>query len=257
MYTAQAKLLLRQISTAVQCNMKARYRGSYAGFLWVIMNPLLLYSAQVLVFMYILKIQVPNYLIYFLSGLLPWLFIVQSIEMSVNQIVGWGRLYKSFPIHPFVSIAAQVLDNFINMVALALILAPIALYFGLTTLSRLIFLPLPLMNCLVAALGLAWLCATLQIFFRDVRFVVSFVFNIGFYLTPIIYPEEMVPAQWRWLFLLNPFRHLITPFRELLLPDRSGSFTIDNSIAAAVGLCFLGLAFLYWSKVRTVAYFRI
>src|ERR1035437_5970491 len=93
---SEHRVLIRQVRALTVANLKSRYRKTFVGFLWVILNPLILYGVQSLVFMKFLKLQVPNYTLFLLSGLLPWVFIVQSVEMCTSLIVINGKLFKSF-----------------------------------------------------------------------------------------------------------------------------------------------------------------
>jgi ABC-type polysaccharide/polyol phosphate export permease len=234
--------------------MTSRYRGSFAGFVWVILNPILLYGVQGFVFQFILKIKVPNYFVFLLSGLLPWLFIVQSLDMCTNLFVASGRLLKSYPIHPLVCILAQVLDNFFNLTLLiAILFFPAIMLTGFSS-WKFPLLIFPLLSCLIAVVGLAWLLATIQIFYRDVKFVLAFVLNISFFLTPIFYSEDLIDPKFHWIVDVNIFRHLILPFRALITdPIDPGFFKFTaRAFVLACGLC--ALAAFYWKQNRNAAY---
>ena len=77
------QIFSRQLISLTLANMKARYRKTFAGFLWVILNPIILYSVQSVVFRKILKIELPDYSLFLLGGLLPWIFITSTLEMSI------------------------------------------------------------------------------------------------------------------------------------------------------------------------------
>lgn len=250
-------ILLRQVRATTLANLKQRYRGSVAGLLWVMMSPLATYLAQCFVFQHILKLQVHNYLLFLLSGLLPWLFIVQSLEMGTNSFVNSGRLLKSFPVNPLVPLLALIVDNFMNIGFLLGILYVVAAAFGIFPLWKLLLMGIPLASCFVAVVGLCWLFATLQVFFRDVRFVVSFALHICFFLTPIFYPENFVDPKYRFLLWFNPFRHLLTPMRDLITDPISPFFVQHCAISWTVsGLICLAAA-LYWKRKHNVVYFHI
>jgi ABC-type polysaccharide/polyol phosphate export permease len=247
----------RQVAMTLLANMKARYRGSLAGMLWVILNPLVIYGTQSFVFHYILKLQVPDYFVFLLTGLLPWLFMVQSIEMCTSIFVSNGRLLKAYPIHPLVCLLAQVLDNFLNLVLLiCLIMIPTLLWTDLSSL-KLLLLIIPLVASLLAVVGISWFLATLQIFYRDVRFIMSFVLNISFFLTPIFYPESFVEPRFQWVIAINPLYYLISPFRLLLVDPLGGAFFRSSAIALGVGAAFCLFSAAYWSRRRRIAYFYL
>ena len=80
------KIFIRQLISLTFANMKARYRKTLAGFIWVILNPIILYSVQSIVFRKILKIDVPDYSLFLMGGLLPWIFITNTLEMSIPYL---------------------------------------------------------------------------------------------------------------------------------------------------------------------------
>ena len=92
----------------------------------------------------------------------------------------------------------------------------VAVFLGYIPGIRILLYALPVLICLLGVFGLAWLLATLQIFYRDVKFVTSFVLNVSFFMTPIFYPENFVDPEHRWLLQLNPFRYFLLPFRDLI-----------------------------------------
>jgi ABC-type polysaccharide/polyol phosphate export permease len=249
-------VLGHQAIAMLRANMKARYRNSWAGFLWVLLNPILLFGAQSFVFHSILKINVPNYFLFLLSGLLPWLFITQSLEMTTNIFVSSGRLLKGFQIQPAVCLLAQILDNFFNFVVLFALMLTAAVILGHLPPARALLFAVPVLICLIGVVGLAWLLATLQVFYRDVKFVTSFVLNVSFFMTPIFYPENFVDPQYRWLLLLNPFRYFILPFRDLI-EGASAAFITNCLVALTLSLALLVLAAANWRQRRNVAYFYI
>ena len=102
-----------QIRVLTAANLKTRYRKTWAGFLWVILNPLTMYWIQTQVFSRFLKLNVSNYALFLLSGLLPWIFIVQTLEMCASLFVWSSRMFKAFPVSPLVYVF--VLANFTRL----------------------------------------------------------------------------------------------------------------------------------------------
>ena len=259
MATVPVSVLLRQSRVLTISNLKGRYRKTWAGFLWVVLNPLILFGTQCLVFKLFLKVEVPNYALFLVSGLLPWLFFTQSLDMCMPILQWSGRLFKSMPIHPMVYLLAQVLDNFINfLAAFLLILLPVWIV-GMTEFhwQALALLPLAVFSLVMGVSGIAWIASILQVFFRDTRYVVNFGVHMLFFLTPIFYPVSFVPEGLRWLVDLNVLYQLISPFRFLI-----HDFDLRLALGAlgrsfAVGAVFFGGAILLWRKVRNALYFAL
>lgn len=201
-----------------KANLKSRYRNTWAGFLWVILNPMIMFGVQSIVFKQILKLSVDNYYLFLLSGLLPWIFLVQSSEMSTSLFVTNGQLLRSFKIDPRVLVIAQLVDNFINFFSVFVILFVVVGFLSnFSGLLAFLWLPIAFTLLIAAASGLSLFLATLQVFFRDTRFILQFVFQIMFFITPIFYPVEFVPENLRFLVNWNPFYAIITVFRSLFI----------------------------------------
>ena len=125
MHNLELKYTARQIIALTKSNMMSRYRKTIAGFLWVVLNPILMYAVQSFVFRKLLKIDVPNYSLFLLCGLLPWIFVTMTIDMVTPILDFSSDLLKSFKMNPAVLVLSQVLDNFFNFVfAFLLVLIP-------------------------------------------------------------------------------------------------------------------------------------
>ena len=135
--------------------MKARYRKTIAGFLWVILNPIILYLVQSVVFKKVLKIDIPDYTLFLLGGLLPWIFITNTLEMSIPYLYNSHNLLRGFRINPLLLVLSQVLDNFFNfLVAFVIILIPV---FFLNSSGETAFylLPLPILVLFISIASLS------------------------------------------------------------------------------------------------------
>lgn len=185
-------------------NMKVKYRGSLFGYFWTLLVPFV----QVVIFYYlyqvILKIPVPNYLAFVVSGLLPWYFLSSTITESLEALVAGEELITQVPV-PIQSFpAATVLVNILNFVVSFPILIGVLWFSGVPlTWNVLWFLPL----CGILFLftyGLAFLLASLFVVLRDLRYILSLALQVWFYATPILYPVHMIPEKFRWILDLNP-----------------------------------------------------
>lgn len=251
------KILLRQVGQMTKASLKTRYRNTWSGYLWVILSPLFLYSAQSYAFHFILKIQITNYPLFLALGLLPWIFIVSSIEMSSSVLLANGRMLKSFPIQPIVLVFSQILDNFINYVsAFFVLMIPIALWSS-WPMYKLVFLIPPLLSVFVFVSSLGFLTSQLNVFFRDTKFVLTFVFQIAFYVTPIFYPVDLIPLNLRWLVDINIFYYIIKPFQILNLDFLMSDYLSYLGYSWSVSLLFFILSIIFWRRNRNELYFLL
>lgn len=205
-----------QVWELTLASMKSRYRRTWAGFLWVILNPLLMFGVQSLVFRKFLKLDMPDYFLFLLGGLLPWIFFTHTVLSGTPVFVSQSHLLRSFKINPMIILGAQVLDNFINfLVSFLLIMLPF--YFTSDkSILNLLLLPLAMIPLLIGTLSVTISLGVLNVFYRDINFVMGFIFSLLFFLTPIFYPVAFVPEEFRWMVTYNPIIFFIEPFRLIV-----------------------------------------
>ncbi len=237
--------------------LKARYRNTFAGILWVILNPVIMFGAQAIAFKHILKINIEDYYLYLLAGLVPWIFIIMTIQMATPIIAGSGPILKAFKLNPIILIFSQVLDNLLNfMLAFSVMFLPIQYMYGPPSWTIILAI-FPLFLLLI---GVSSLCTSLsltQVFYRDTNYVVNFVTGVMFFVTPIFFTPEMVTDKYAWLFNFHLPYLYIDAFRACF-------YHFDwNYFLLALGKCFLGTIFLVlnakwsWHRNKNALYLRL
>jgi len=252
----ELKFFWAQVRDLTVASLKSRYRKTFAGFIWVVLNPLLMFGVQSLVFKTFMRIQVPDYNLFLLGGLLPWIFFSSTIQMTTPLFVSQSHLLRSFKINPMVIFGSQVLDNFINFVASFLL---IVLPFYLSTgrdFSTLLLLPLALIPLLIGTLSIGVALSTINVFFRDTNFVMGFIFNLLFYVTPVFYPKEYIPTNWQWIVDFNPAIYLLNPFRSLIYFS-DGTFWMATLKGFGVSLVLFSTAVIIWKRKRNAFYHKL
>ncbi len=238
-------------------NLKCRYRKTVAGFLWVFLNPLISFSVQAVAFGHFLKIDVEHYLLFLISGLLPWMFIVQTLEMSSTVFVNSGQLIKSIPVSPLVFLMAQALDNLVNFIAAFILILVIGAAIEGGPVSPWLLLVFPMIPLLAGVFALSWLFATAQVFFRDTRFIVSFGLQACFFLTPIFYPRSFIPEALQWMVTVNPLFHLINPFQILIHDFDWQAFQWAMAGSLLTSGLLLSAAIVSWQSRRHSVYLHV
>ena len=193
--------------------LKIRYKRSVLGFLWALLNPALLMLVLTLVFSTVLRFPIPHYAIFLLSVLLPWTFFSQSLSYAVESIVGNGDLIKKIRVAKLVFPMAAIVSNLINLglslIPLALLVLAMRHPFYWTWL----YLPVPLLALTIFTMGMAFFFAVANVYYRDVAHILQIVLQAWFYVTPIIYSLDFIPAKYQWIFKLNPIIYVINGFR--------------------------------------------
>lgn len=234
--------------------MTARYRGSTLGFLWTLLTPMVMIAIFTIIFAGIFKARFGasssqwDYALYLFCGLLPWNAFQESVQLSTTTIVGHANLVKRvvFPLETLpISLA---LAAAFNQLFGTLVLIAAAGLLRREIHPTLIYLPAILLPQLIATLGASWLVASLGVFVRDIVQGIGLVLMAWMYLTPIIYPESIVPEGYRRLINLNPFTPLVRNYRRIILdgvaPDWAG---LAYFLLFAVVLFLFG----YWWFART------
>lgn len=218
--------------------LKIRYKRSVLGFLWALLNPMLLMLVLSVVFSTIMKINIPHYPIFLLSVLLPWTFFAQSLSYAVESIVGNADLIKKVRVAKLVFPVAAVISNLINlllsMIPLALIVLVMRHPFHVTWL----YLPVPLLALTIFTLGATFFFAAANVYYRDVAHILQILLQAWFYVTPIIFSIDFFPQHYRWIFKLNPIQFVLNGFR---LSVYYGLLPTPQSIAVSFICAFAAL----------------
>jgi len=222
--------------------LKIRYKRSVLGFMWALLNPAFMMLVLTLVFSKIMRFNIPHYAIFLLSVLLPWTFFSQSLSYAVEAIVANGDLIKKVAVPKLVFPMAALVSNLINLL---LSLIPLAL---LVPLLRhpfywtWIYLPIPLLALTIFTLGMTFFFAAVNVYYRDVAHILQVVLSAWFYVTPIIYPLDAIPAKHQWILKLNPIIYVINGFR---LSVYYGQLPKAPSIIASFVCAFISLIIGY------------
>ena len=194
-------------------DLRVRYKRSILGFLWALLNPLLLMIVLTIVFSTVMRFPIDNYAVFLISTLVPWTFFSQALSYATESIVGNGNLLKKVNIGKSVFPAAAILSNLINffLSLIPLILLLLALQFPVHL--TWLYIPVPLLGLIAFTLGIGFFCAAANVFFRDVSHIIQIVLSAMFYFCPILYSLDLIPEQYRFYFRLNPMLYILNGFR--------------------------------------------
>jgi lipopolysaccharide transport system permease protein len=234
------------MSSMVRRDILARYRGSFGGSLWTILNPLLLMSTYYFVFGHILKTQVEggSYIVYFLAGILPWLAFSDAVGRSPTIMLEYRSFVKKlvFPLEilPMNLVIAGAVTEAIGL-AIFLLGLLVAQY---SVPSTIVWLPVLVIPQLLFTVGLCWFLAALGVFLRDLGQIMGFVLTAWFFLTPICYEESKLRAI--TVLNYNPIFILVRGYRAILLehhaPEAEPLLWLS---AASLLLALLGYAWFH------------
>jgi ABC-2 type transport system permease protein len=197
-------------------DLKLKYRGSVFGFLWSLVNPLLMIVVYTIAFTFILRVRSKGFVFYLMLGQLSWTFFASSAAMSTGAIVDNAGLLKSVLFPRAILPIGTVLFNLAQYLLTVSVFLPAMMFWYHVPLSApMLLFPLFLALQVVFTIGVALILATWTAFFRDVRHLLEVALAMLFWTTPIIYELRQVPERFRLLILLSPVSSFVVAYQQL------------------------------------------
>lgn len=187
-----------------QKELRARYKYTVFGFLWLLINPILQMLVIGFIFTFFMKEPVENYFLFLFIGLLAWNFFSLSLTKATPAIVNERLLIKKARFPRSVIPLSIIASNFIHFLLALLLYAGVVFAFHILFLPRLPVIFAGVILLAVFTTGLSLLTSALNVRWRDVNFFVQAALIIWFYATPIVYATTIVPASYLWFWRLNP-----------------------------------------------------
>ena len=247
------KDLLREL---VVRDVKLKYRRSFLGYVWSILNPLLIMMVMTLVFSQMFDRGIDNFPVYLLTGQALFDFMNNSTHMSMYSVLDNGALIKKIYVPKYIftlsKITSSLIDLIFSMGALLLVMLVTRAHFSFyILLFPLVVIPLYIFVC-----GLGFLLSAANVFFRDIQYIYNAITVAWMYLTPMFYPIELLP---HWLKTVveyfNPMFYYIQFFRDLVLYGRFTSLRIFVGWwVMAFAMLFIGLGVFKKTQDKFILY---
>ncbi len=206
--------LIRQL---VVRDFKTKYKRSVLGMCWSFLNPLLTMSIQYVVFSTFFKSDIPNFIIYLLCGIVCFNFFNEASSMCLMSILGNASLINKVYVPKYIYPFSRTLSSCVNLL-LSLVPLLIMLFITGTFLSPYaLLLPYALLMLFLLSYGVGLILATMMVFFRDTQFLWNIFSMLLMYLTPIFYPDTIIPGYFMPIYRLNPLYHVIQFIRKILM----------------------------------------
>jgi lipopolysaccharide transport system permease protein len=203
-------------------DIKVRYKQTTLGAMWAIIQPLSMMIIFTIFFSNLVRIPtdgIPSGLFYY-AGLSLWMFFSNAVMNGSNSLLGNTNLITKVYFPKLIIPSAAVLAAVVDFAIASILLVALLIYYGYgETWEVLLLVPISLLTT-VLALGMGILFSALNAKYRDVRYVLPFLLQIWFFITPIIYPASVVPKSYRWLLALNPLTGIIEGYRAALFGQR-------------------------------------
>lgn len=196
-------------------SIKTRYKRSFLGVIWTLLNPLLMMMVLTIVFSRLFN-AVAHYPVYILNGLIVWNYLASTTMASMQNMVLSGALLSRIYVPKSVFAVSAAGAGLVNLGLSVIPLFIIALATGVTIKFTVLAMLPALVLLVMFALGVSLLLQAAAIFFADMIPVYEVFLTVWFYLTPLMYPVNMIPARWVILWKLNPMYHILRVMRAPL-----------------------------------------
>lgn len=214
------------IKNLVIRNLKVRYKNSVLGFLWSLLNPLLMTLVFTFVFTIMMPSSIDRFPVFFMCGFLPWAFFSSALSAATNSIVNNSGLIKKVYFPREIMPIVEVLSNLVNFLLALIVLFAMLPIFDLGLTPAVLMLPLIILVQVMFTLGVSFLFCTANVFYRDTQHILEVLLQAWFFLTPIFYSINLLPetanifgipfALRVWVRRFNPMASLVASYQDVL-----------------------------------------
>ena len=230
-------------------DIKVKYRRSFLGILWSVLNPLFTMAVMTVVFTKMLRFQIPHFPIYYLTGQLLFNFFSDATNTSMGAIIQNGALLKKVYIPKYIFPLERTLFSLVNL-CFSFIAICIMLIFEPVPLSWTMLLSIiPIFYTFVFALGIGLALSALSIFFRDLFHLYGVIITAWSFLTPIFYPVDIIPSNWMFMLECNPLYHFVSYLRNVFMYGVVPSIQ-ENVVCMVMALASLAIGVLIFRKMQ-------
>ena len=205
------------LSELVSRDIKVKYKRSFLGVLWALLNPLLMMIVMSVVFSHIFRYSIEKFPVYLLSGQIMFSFLSESTSGAMTSIIYGSGLIKKVYVPKYILPVSKICSSFVTLLYSLMALLVIMIFYQVTPTWNMLLFPIPLIYLFIMCTGIGLILSVLATYFRDAVYLYTVVLQAWMYLTPIFYPVEALPQNIATVIKLNPMYHLVTYFRNVLI----------------------------------------
>lgn len=236
-------------------DIKTRYSQTALGPIWIVLQPLFSMVIYSLVFGLVAKLPTGGapYPVFTYSGLLPWDFFADSINSGLTSLLNNRQLFAKIYFPRLLVVLSRVISSLVDFAVSMVILVGMMFFYGLVPNWTIVFIPVYLAVAAVTGVGVGLTVSGLVVKYRDVGQFVGMLTRMWMYATPVVYSVDLIPEQWRTLYLLNPMANVVIGFRWALLSTGTEPDWVMFGISSLLGvvLCIFGL-YVFKRVERTI-----
>lgn len=245
--------LLQQL---VERDVKLKYRRSFLGYLWSILNPLLIMIIMVAVFSNMFRFDIENYPVYLIIGQTIFNFVSESTNQAMWSITGNSALLKKTYVPKYIftlsKVTSSCVNTFFSLGAMLIVFVVCKVPFN----RYMLFIPVIILQVYIFCVGMGMFLSQATVFFRDIQYIYAAFITAWMYLTPIFYPINQLPESLAWgIKTFNPLYSYVTQFRTIVLfqamPEPQ---LVIGGFAVSFGVLIIGTLFFMKNQDRFILY---
>lgn len=247
--TNQFRRNLFILKTLVTKDFKLKYRRSFLGVLWSVLNPLLMMVVMSAVFSYMFRFSIPNYPLYLILGQILFTLMSDATGAAMGSIIDAAGLIKKIRVEKMLFPLEKACFSMVNFLFSAIAAVIVMIYFQIFPTLNLLFLPILLICVLLFSVGLGLILSSLAVFFRDTIHLWGVILTAWTYATPIFYPLDLLPPSLITAMEFNPMYQYITYFRDIMMNGITPSLE-QNLICIGMAVVTFAIGFIVFRKTE-------
>ncbi|MBS1680678.1 MAG: ABC transporter permease [Bacteroidetes bacterium] len=232
-------------------DIKVRYKQTVIGAAWSIIRPLLTTIIFTIVFSRVAKLGSVSgapYSILVFAGMLPWQFFANSLSEASNSLIGNANLVSKVYFPRMIIPASSIITSFVDFAISFLILLGMMVFYQYMPSTKIVLLPIFILLAFIAAFGIGLYITALNVKYRDFRYIIPFIVQIGLYITPVGFSSTVVPEKWRFWYSLNPMVGVVDGFRWCIISEPLYWPSLVTSFSMT--LLFLVIGIFYFRRTE-------
>lgn len=198
-------------------DFKLRYKNSILGFFWSLVEPLLMLIVLYIIFSFFMRMNVENYQLFLLTGIISWNMLSRGTSMGLNSILGKSSLVSKVYFPREILVISSCITALLMTLLEFVVLGIFMLIFAVMPTITIIYFPFILLIQFILIIGLSFGLASLNVYYRDTQYIWAVILQAGFFASPIIYPLSIIPEKYIWIIRLNPMTHIIGMLRGSII----------------------------------------
>lgn len=212
------------LKSNVRKEIRGKYKGSFLGVLWSFVNPLLMTLVYAIVFPFLLRGSQPHYTTFIVIAILPWNWFTATISQGTSTILANGGIIKKVYFPRAILPISIVTSGLVNFIISCLIILLFLIFSGIGFSPYILLLPLIVILQYILQLGIILITGSINVYIRDLEYIINFFIQMLFYATPVLYSMSMFPKKIQWLLRLNPMTTIIESYRDIFFYKQAPNF---------------------------------